>query len=70
MSDLKDSVFEKLLSFCRFLAEIEQTPEDWNGNFALKLELEGKDRMSQMMQFISRQRNHVEHYEKYLDSKR
>lgn len=70
MSDLKDSVFEKLLSFCQFLAEIEQTPEDWNGNFALKLELEGKDRMSQMMQFISRQRNHVEHYEKYLDSKR
>lgn len=73
MSDLDDAVFDRILLFCQMLEEIGQSPEDWNGNYALRLELnfesEKKDTLSQVMHLISLQGSHVANYERYLEKR-
>lgn len=73
MGDIEDAVFDKILLFCQKLKGIGQSPEDWNGNFALRAKLKYKseknDKLSQIMHLISIQRRHVENYERYWNKR-
>lgn len=57
---------EKVLSFIQMLSEMQQTPEDWRGNYYWKVEFEGehtqKELFEERKQFIEHQNKLVQDY--------
>ena len=67
--DISQQEIRKIVEFVKRIEYIGGTPMDWEGNFLAKKQLqeeENDEKLSKILQYLSKQYEHLEQYRKYI----